>query len=423
MANANINYTHSAGLAPSAIEQFYEKTLLKDNEAELVHGRDMVKISLPAHNGKRIQFRTFEDLPIITEPLLEGVVPDGQTLRATERFITIKPKGGYITLTDEIDWGVLDNVHQVAAEKLRRQALESIDADDADAMNSGFNVIYADASTVNTSRAAITTGDNIKFSDIKMAVRTLEKNNAARFPDGFYHAVIDPETKYDLTADTRFISIADYQDKSKIEKYEVGTIYGVKFFESTKAKVFKTESYLYGSTASVALTAGTVSTASAGGTVTVAVATVATNASDTKGIAEYTRKMVNRMVMINDSSASAYIPVYIDKIELVGTNLIHHLRFAGTTYSWGSGDTLVPNQGGASSLVVHSTIVYGKEFCGAVALEGNGRNVQVKIKPAGSAGTADPLDQISTIGWKCRGYGSGILHENYGVRIEHAVSA
>ena len=45
------------------------------------------------------------------------------------------------------------------------------------------------------------------------------------------------------------------------------------------------------------------------------------------------------------------------------------------------------------------------------------------VKPAGSAGTADPLDQISTVGWKMDGFGVKMLQPEYAVRIECGFSA
>lgn len=413
----NMNYTHSAGLAPSVMEKFYEKTLLHDKDADLVHSRDMLRVTLPSRTAKQVNFRIFEDFAPTTEPLKEGVTPEGQLLRETDRNITVKPYGRHVEVTDELDWGVIDNVHKVAAEKLRRQALESVDAVSANAMHSGLNVIYVDENGTNASRAEITANDVLKFADVKRAVRVLEKGNAERFPDGFFHGIVDPDTKFDLTNDPQFTSIADYQDKSKIEKYELGTIYGVKFFESTATKKFAKQAYLYDNVASLAITAGN----STDKTLTVAVTTVSAGKKEDE-IAYYIRRMVNTLVGIKDQSASVIIPAYIDSISRVGDNLIHKLRFVAGTWTYASGDTIVPTTAGTSDYEVHSTIIYGKEYCGCVELEGNGKNVSIIIKPAGSSGSDDPLNQRGTIAWKVKGFGAGVLHDNYGVRLEHGVS-
>ena len=52
-----------------------------------------------------------------------------------------------------------------------------------------------------------------------------------------------------------------------------------------------------------------------------------------------------------------------------------------------------------------------------------GARPRVIVKPAGSAGTADPLDQISTVGWKMDGFGVKLLQPEYAVRIECGFTA
>ena len=48
--------------------------------------------------------------------------------------------------------------------------------------------------------------------------------------------------------------------------------------------------------------------------------------------------------------------------------------------------------------------------------------VQLIVKPHGSSGTADPLDQRATVGAKVAAYAAVILNDLWLVRIEHTVS-
>lgn len=68
-----------------------------------------------------------------------------------------------------------------------------------------------------------------------------------------------------------------------------------------------------------------------------------------------------------------------------------------------------------------SVIVLGQYAYGVTSLKG--AKPRVIVKPAGSAGTADPLDQISTVGWKMDGFGAKLLQPEYAVRIECGFSA
>ena len=69
---------------------------------------------------------------------------------------------------------------------------------------------------------------------------------------------------------------------------------------------------------------------------------------------------------------------------------------------------------------VASVIVLGKGAYRYTSLKG--AKPRVIVKPAGSAGTSDPLDQISTVGWKMDGFGVKLLQPEYAVRIECGVA-
>lgn len=76
---------------------------------------------------------------------------------------------------------------------------------------------------------------------------------------------------------------------------------------------------------------------------------------------------------------------------------------------------------GTDGADVASVIVLGQYAYGVTSLKG--AKPRVIVKSAGSAGTADPLDQISTVGWKMDGFGAKLLQPEYAVRIECGFSA
>ena len=412
----NMNLTYSGGVAPS-VTQYYERTLVENARKNLVHCKDLQRRTLPRNNGRTVNFRRMTPFDPITTPLQEGVTPTGQTLTMSSVTATVRPYGRHVELTDEMDWALLDNIHKETAELLSNQAVESIDKVAADALSSGLNVIYVDAENgVNSSRSAITADDKLTHEAVKRAVRILEKNNAKRFPDGYYHAIIDPATKYDLTSDALFTATSQYQDKSKVEKYELGTIYGVKFFETSQAKTFPSGAKLYADKTEVQLTAGKAADKS----VSVAMSSISTD----RGVQEdYVRSMAGKLVQIYDASATAYFPAVIDRVEISGTTFVHKLRWIGSdNWTWASGDKLAATGSGASGYEVHSTVVYGRDAAGCVELDGDGGNVEIIIKPSGSSGALDPLNQRASIAWKVRGFCATILQDAYIVRIEHGVS-
>lgn len=87
---------------------------------------------------------------------------------------------------------------------------------------------------------------------------------------------------------------------------------------------------------------------------------------------------------------------------------LHNVRFVETTEQkvW---------LGGANSCAVYATLFFGKDAYGIV--EPSAESLEVIVKQRGSAGTSDPLDQRSTVGWKAT-HAAKILYQERMVRVE-----
>ena len=73
--------------------------------------------------------------------------------------------------------------------------------------------------------------------------------------------------------------------------------------------------------------------------------------------------------------------------------------------------------GGTGAIDVYCTLVFGANAYGITRISGEAlKNI---VKPLGSAGSADPLDQRATSGWKAT-FVAKILNENFIQRIESA---
>lgn len=75
---------------------------------------------------------------------------------------------------------------------------------------------------------------------------------------------------------------------------------------------------------------------------------------------------------------------------------------------------------GLSGADVYATLVIGEGAYGQIKLET--QPAKLIKKERGSAGTADPLDQVASVGFKCS-HAAVILNQNNMVRIEHVTSA
>lgn len=79
---------------------------------------------------------------------------------------------------------------------------------------------------------------------------------------------------------------------------------------------------------------------------------------------------------------------------------------------------------GSGGIDVGAALIFGEDAYGVVDLGTVGDSpVRTIVKPLGSAGSGDPLDQIATVGWKVDGFTSVILNEDWIVRLEHAIEA
>ena len=116
-----VNTTLSPGLAPS-MQTFYDKTLLKNVKANLVHNQFGQVRNIPKNGGKTIQFRKYVPFAKATTPLTEGVTPEGSKLVMEEKFASVKQYGDFVALSDVLTMTAIDR-HIVEAQKAQRKRL------------------------------------------------------------------------------------------------------------------------------------------------------------------------------------------------------------------------------------------------------------------------------------------------------------
>ena len=211
---------------------FYDKVLLKRLVGNLHFAKYGQKRNISKHNGTQIDMRRFNSLSPVTEPLTEGVTPDGKEFTVTNVRATVKEMGDYVVVSDMLDMAGLDPVITEMAEVLGEQAAESIDNVIKEEIFAGTTVQYAGGASGRGSVTAVLTGD-----EIMKAVRTLRNNKAKPVADGYYIGFIDPYCAYDLMKDPLWQDVSKYSNKENIEKGEIGKLHGVRFVDNTNAFV------------------------------------------------------------------------------------------------------------------------------------------------------------------------------------------
>ncbi len=398
MAQTSIDYNvQTTSKDPGALRRFYDRNLILNALPNLVHDQFGQKRNIPANGGKIINFRRLAPLPKAMAPLTEGVTPRGNDLTWSTIESTLQQYGDYITISDVLQTTGIDSNLIEAGEILARQAGETLDAITREVLSSGTNVQYANGQLA---RYLLAGGkedgnDYLTVDAVKQAVRTLKRNNAKRIGN-YYVGIIHPDVCYDLMDDPKWENVKTYCDPEDMYNGEIGRLYGVRFVETSEAKVFHAEDLT-----STARNLTVSSAASEAKTITVK---ETIPAEDAEGMAE--RKIIIKGMVYTIVSVS-------------GNVITVEEAFAGGDAAPAANDVIYPGEAGSEGRDVYSTLILGADAYGTTELEGGGmRNI---VKQLGSGGTADPLDQRATTGWKALKTAE-ILVQEYMVRIETAAS-
>lgn len=290
-----------------------------------------------------------------------------------------------------------DKVLSDSAELLGEQIGTVMEWVTRDAVCGGTNVQYVGGKTA---RNQIDSTDTLTVNEIRKAVRTLKKAKARPFADDgrrpHYICICSPDAVYDLQNDSLWQDVSKYSGAENIYSGEIGRLFGVVFVESTEAKVIR-QAML---TKLVSHEAG----------------------SDTFTVAEMTDRAAETLMRLKKVTvgSATYNVKSIDKAAksiTLTVSLSNALAKDSIVYTTEAGK-LDANKKAAD---VHMSVIFGRDAYGVIDLE-NGALESI-VKPRGSAGADDPLDQRATVGAKVTGFAAVILNELWIVRIEHGASA
>lgn len=300
----------------------YSNTLIDLAGPELVHDQFGQQENIPRNGGKTIEFRKYSRLNKALTPLTEGVTPEGNKLDVTAITAKVNQYGDFITISDLLELTAIDKNIVQALKLLGEQAGATLDTITREELNGGTNVYYVPkredgAETETASRDALTAGCELTLMDVFIAVAILKNMNARKI-DGHYVAIIHPYTAMGLMTEAgpAWMDIMKYAKPEAILNGEIGSVAGVRFVETTEAKIFDGQ--------------------------------------------------------------------------------------------------------GADGASVFSTLFLGDNAYGTTELVGGG--LETIVKQRGSSGTADPLNQRSSVGWKATKAVKRLVEE-YMVRVEHTVKA
>ncbi len=393
--NTNVTTANTPGndLSPE-MKKFYDMTLIDEAGPNLVHDQFGQKRPIPQGGGKQIEFRRFANLPKATVALTEGVTPDGGSLDVSTVNATVSQYGYYIVQSDLLELTALDNTILEATKLLGKQAGLTLDTVVRNAIVSGTNVNYCSAwngttETEVTSRAKLDSTCRLTVDSIQRAVAKLRANNAPTI-NGKYVAIIHPYVAYDLMRDPEWIDAHKYAQPTELYEGEIGELAGVRFVQTTEAKIFRGDD--------LSATSRTLAVNKTGG-YSGAVTSIAFD-----GAAVTANALKGRYIIINGVSAK------------VSSNTTSTITVESTDFGTVADNAVIyPGEGASDGQSVFATLLLGENAYGTTEVTGAG--LQTFVKQRGSAGTADPLNQRSSVGWSALKTAE-ILVPNYIIRIE-----
>ncbi len=372
------HYSEGEGLSPE-MQTYYADYLIDNAEPALVHDRFAQKHKIPHGGGKSISFRKYDPLPKLTNAIAEGVTPTGQTINMGIVNATVAQYGGFVELTDLLLMTAIDNNLCMATKLLGSQAGRTLDTISREVLVGGTNVQYAEGQVSSRSQlqGGKAQGENhyLTVDAIRKAVRFLKNQNAEKI-DGAYVAIIHPDCAYDLMSDPNWRYPHQYAEPSAIFEGEIGKIEGVRFIESTEAKIFHAED--------LAETSRTL-------TVNTEAITASTVYFDEAGVG--TDALAGRSVLIDGKkyfvsrNTANSMTLYADAAKTVPASVTCEIN-----------TVIYPGEAGADGRDVYATLLFGENAYGTTSLADGG--LEHIVKQLGSGGSADPLNQRATVGWK-----------------------
>lgn len=236
-----VQVTTQASLSDE-MKTFYDMTLIDEASANLVHDQFGQKRPIPQGSGKIIEFRKFAPLNKALTALTEGVTPPGNSLTVTTVTAEVAQYGDFISQSDVLELTALDNTILEATKLLGKQAGLTLDTITRNVLNGGNNVSFPDKNvsgvmTPVTQRSDLDLTAVLTVKTIQKVVAKLKGQNAPKI-NGSYVGIIHPYNAYQLMRDPEWMYPHQYQDTKELYEGEIGKIAGVRFVESTEAKVW-----------------------------------------------------------------------------------------------------------------------------------------------------------------------------------------
>lgn len=398
--NAAVNYfnKYDHKIRP---EFFYNKQLLDTirlGKEHFVHYR-LADLKPIQNKASKLQLRRWSALSAHTVPLVEGVPPRSDK-GAMESFeLGVHQYGRYMEFTDKVEWELIDPIIAHYSAEYSVVALETLDLLAREALLSVPNKYYAGMAKDMT-ELKIDANSAPSLEDLRVIVLGMKKRLVKPRSGRNYHVIGTPDFTFDMILDPlveKYMTINNTTKQAYTDSV-LPPLFEMEFYETMQSDNRSEFTVMRGAHPSKAL----------------------------------------RVYRVTDAGEFEYDTVY-EKTE-DGSDTGHYVKkehyYTGDGWNFANEElNAIPegfvwdlnkfNEDKAATdnpwmaLEVHKILVVGKDCLIRTNVEGKD-NAKMYVKPLGSAGVLDPINQRQSIGFKINAVGFGV-ERNESVAIYNCV--
>ena len=361
--NSFIEYfrNHGYSIRP---ELFYDKQLLDTirlDESHYVFYR-LANTTPIQGNAEKLQIRRWAPLEAHITPLAEGVPPMSDKGSMESYEIGTFSYGRYMEFTDRVDFETIDPVIAHYTQEYAIVAMETLDLLAREALTTVAQAAYANAKA---DFSELEIGDIPSLNDLRIIALSMKKQLVKPRNGNRYHVIGTPDFYFDMISDPLVEKYMTINQTTKGFYDDMGPIppmFGLEFYETMHI--------------------------------------------DDSG--EFTTSEGTFLRTFKSNDGGTYTYANLDAATYRVTAEDNYVRDSRT----GMKASYIPNltkwniPAGSSELKVHRIFVLGADCLTRTEIAGQG-NAKMYVKPLGSAGVLDPIDQRQSIGFKINSVGFG----------------
>lgn len=364
-------------------EVFYSKQLLDTIRIDAVEYKyyKLADESPIQDKAEKLTLRRWAPLQAHTVPLVEGVPPKSDKGSVEKYELSAEQYGRYMEFTDKVDFSVVDPVVAHYSREYSIVAMETLDMLARETLFSLANPFYAGQAA---DFQALTMDSKPSLTDLRLVVLHFKRTLVKPRKNGKYTVICSPEFTYDMVTDEtveKYMSI----NQTTRDTYDGSTLFplfGLEFDESLVVPA---------SGDFIEMRDG--------------VATPAKRIVREDGAGSYEYATIYKDTPLGSGDGN----VYVEEVEggyvkdsRTGMDA-SYIPYLGT---WKIADLSYDGHSDWTEFKVHHILVIGKDGLTRTGLAGEGA-AKMYVKPKGSAGVLDPIDQRQSIGFKINSVGFG----------------